>query len=118
MSRQNSNKKHAKRIARRERVTAKERRLGELTLKHEFPDFVFEPNDAPPEFVEAIRVAVQSVDFRDASTFRDWERETYRRIKQVGAGRALAELDQSVAKSPDPRVMRMHFTLNLGHTVL
>jgi hypothetical protein len=114
-----SNKKHAKDVRRRERLVEKQRRRRDLEQRHEFPQFVFEPNEADPAFVELVRAATATVDFRDTTSFLDIERNVYRRVKQVGAARAGSEfaLAARQANEEQAHIAEAHYIMNLGQVV-
>jgi hypothetical protein len=105
----------AKKLIRKTRLAHKSQRFLELKRKWEFPRFVFKPNNAPPEFVEAVRRATQEIDFRDEGMFPKHEQGVYRRVAQVGAGRAVAELRLMLKHDPLEDVLLTHFFVNLGH---
>jgi hypothetical protein len=112
-------KKHTKKVARRDKVAAKKRRDEDLMRKHEFPRLVFEPNSAPPEFVEAVRQAAADIDFCDPTLFPKWETLTYRRMKEVGYPRAIAEMHRGVAVAgQDAELILTRFHLGFGEAVL
>jgi hypothetical protein len=56
---------------------------------------VFEPNGAPPAFVDAVRRAARALDFRDRNVFSERERVAYGRIKEVGARQAVSEYHEA-----------------------
>ena len=105
VSKHDSAKTHAKKLARRKRIVAKQRWRQELERRHGFPAFVVQPNEAPPVFVDAIRRAVHNIDFRDKSQFSDNERLIYRHIKEAGVGHTLSEQLQAAlaANLADPQ---------------
>jgi hypothetical protein len=119
-----SAKKHAKKIARRDRVAEKQKRVAakrqraeELARQNEFPPFVFEPNGAPDELVEAVRQAVKAIDFRDETSFYKWETDIYREVKRSGAATAMALLLRSTRNDKTDHVAESHFIYNIGRQV-
>jgi hypothetical protein len=90
-----SNKKHAKELARRKKLAARQRWLRELKRKHEFPRLVVEPNGAEPRFVELVQAAVETIDFRDESEFFEEAREFFRMCKQFGGELAVESFLQA-----------------------
>jgi len=100
-------KKHSKKIARRAKVAAKRQWITKVRDRQQYPRFVFEPNEAPVEFVEAIRREAEAIDFRDSSVFRPWETQVYRRIKEVGADTAMSEITSNYNAA-------VHFMLHVG----
>jgi hypothetical protein len=117
MKKTDAAKKHAKKLARRERVAAKEKWAEDRNKRREFPEFEFVPNGAPPKFVEAVRIAVEAVDFRDKAMFQDFERDVYRRVAKVGSQQATGELQALADALPNGEALNFRFFTNLGEHV-
>jgi hypothetical protein len=83
--------KQPKKLTRKRRLAEEKRRRHDLECKHEFPRFVFEPNEASEEFVEAVRQATRTIDFLDQTVFGEEDRRFYRRFKEAGFSRAMKE---------------------------
>lgn len=113
-----ADRKHSKDLRRRERLAEKQRRAKVLAAKHEFPRFVFVPREADPGFVELVREAVKTIDFRDEAAFQPWERDVYRRVKQAGSRVAYAEFEAAVAGRKDAHLFKVSYALNLGRIVM
>ncbi len=109
-------KKHAKKLARRKKLAAKEQRAADLDRRRQGLTFRFE-GEAAPEFVEAVRQVVASLDLQDPDVFPEWERVVFRRAGEVGGQRAMAELKRKVADRPDARLFEVNFALHLGQVV-
>ncbi len=82
---------------RRQKLADRHRRQKALEKRHEFPRFTYEPNDADPAFVELVREAATTIDFRDAMAFHPAEAAFYKRVKEVGGWKARAEFAAAIA---------------------
>ncbi|MBN9520827.1 hypothetical protein J0H58_20290 [bacterium] len=103
---------------RRQKLADRHRRQKALGKRHEFPRFTYEPNEADPAFVELVREAAKTIDFRDATAFHPAEAAFYKRVKEVGGWKARAEFAAAIAGRPDAGAQQGYLDLNLGRTVL
>jgi hypothetical protein len=116
---------HAKDVARRKKVADEARRREHHRQAREFPEFVMVPNEAPAEFVEAVRAATRTIDFHNTADFKLWEATHYRRIKQAGTAKLNIEVriskEQAKAEGFDRGQyvieQQIYFATNLGEVI-
>jgi hypothetical protein len=92
-----SRKKHEKQVERRRKVAAKQRReetkqqqwRAERVYHAVYPEFVFEGDQAPGEFIELVRSAVATINFDDRGVFSEAESSFYRTVREKGARHAV-----------------------------
>jgi hypothetical protein len=120
-----------KKQKKREQVNQRQRRFVEkkrLELKRRrtyaqiFPKFHFDTENGDPEFVQAVKDALKTINFEDRTVFQDWETELYRMLKREGAGAVWTEfcsikLDCHETGNQIGKVLDLYFLCNLGQTV-
>ena len=107
-----------KRQKRQQKVNAKRKHQEQVRKAARYPLFAFEPNDAPPAFVAAVREAVATINFDDRAVFAAWERSVYQEIRRAGwhsASRFFAALE--MAGHPQATVALVAFYGHLGQEV-
>src|SRR5262245_41358190 len=85
-----------------------------------YPKFVFEPNDAPVEFVELVKRACAAIDFDDRSRFSATEAEAYRLVRSEGGYNtrwSIATVLQNAHGVENPLVHQVYCDTNLGNQV-
>lgn len=82
-------------VAKRKCVETERRRYAES-----FPEFRFVTNNAPTEFVELIRRAVNKINFRDPSQFQAWEKSFFKRAKQTPQEALTALIEAKDQRDP------------------
>jgi len=109
-----STRKRLKRVAHQKAKAARRLLLAaRRKYRRDFPDFVYQENGAPPQFIELIKTAVKEIDFRNRKLFHPGETAFFRLSKHVGPG-LLASL---VDAGEEGKALGMHFLFKLGHLV-
>jgi hypothetical protein len=106
MSKDRAQKKHAKEVARKKKLAEQKRKAERLARDREFPPLEVQANDAPPEFVEAVKKAYADIDFRDGSLFEPFEQEAFRVVASGGRATYVRDLGEYI-----------RLKLNLGNQV-
>jgi hypothetical protein len=116
--------KHAKNLKRRDKVARDANQRCVVKAIREFPEIVMVPNEAPADFVEAVRQAAKLIDFRCRDDFPEWEANHYRKIKSDGK-QARFQVRLTKEQESDPSFDRkgyaehctLHFAYNLGEQI-
>lgn len=114
--------KHRERDNKRRKIFDRERRLHQERRRRYqslYPEFRYDAGTADPEFVQAVKKAVGTINFEDKAVFPGWEIKLYRLLKQEGSwelGRFLRSL--RLESSTDGQMAELHFAFNLGQTVM
>lgn len=109
-----STRKQKKQKERERRVGEKKLRIADHKLYAEnFPEFVFQTNNAPAEFVDLIRRTVRGIDFRDRSMFVTQETNFLKQLKRRPEI-VTPLLRQGVAQL---NLTALHFATMIGHRV-
>lgn len=107
----------------RERHNAEQRKYAERVAKRrQYPKIVFGEPNAEPEFVKAVRAAVETIDFDDDTLFSPFEREFYRWIREHGPRTAFglvnSRLLSSGMTSNEQEIGRVGLFLGFGTRIL
>ena len=126
MASNSENKKQAKLRKKQQKAKRIEKRKKDkktaFAAKHRYPKFVLRnPENASPEFVEAIRDATEMVDFEVSNFFSDWHRKMYQVFANDGLPSAMQKLATDINSekfgNTSPDVVRASFVFAPGEAI-
>lgn len=84
-----------------ERKNARDKKQAQQAEKRlQYPKVVFDDANGDPEFVEAVRTALGTIDFGDSQLFSEQERDFFRVIRKYGGSKAIGMTDEMIRSSP------------------
>lgn len=111
-------KKHQKEKKREKKNTERKRHAEhvarERSRREQYPKVLFDSAKGDPEFVEAVRAALHSIDFDDRTIFSDMERAFYKLLRERGANEAVPGATRLLRSSSLPenekeiRILSLH----------
>ncbi len=100
----------------KKRKKAKENRKLALVQRRmyaeNFPQFVYETNNSPPEFVELIKKTIKSIDLRDRSLFAPIETDLFKAGSRFGLGVMKLPVERT------PLTTGVYLALKLGQAIV
>ena len=115
-------RKQQKQKKREQRNAEQKKYAQRLERRRQYPKIVFDAANGDPEFVEAVRAALATIDFDDTKLFKPIEQTFYKLIRERGRRHAFGatnELLRSSSLSPhEQEVTRVQLILGFGSRLL
>lgn len=107
----------------RERRNAEQKKYAQrVERRRQYPNIVFDSAKGDPEFVEAARAALATIDFDDPKLFMPIERTFYKLIRERGRRHAFGATNDLLSSSSLPKdqqeVTRLQLILGFGSRLL